>query len=48
VAEEIARARSDLPYTGDSGDRVEDARVRENLGEFPDLGDQGGEDAVKR
>ena len=47
VAEEIARGRSDLPYTGETAERVEDARVQENLGEFPDLDDQGGEGMAK-
>lgn len=48
VAEEIARSRSDLPYTGEVRDSVEEARIQENLGEFPDLDDQGGNDVAKR
>lgn len=47
VAEEIARGRTDLPYIGETEDRVEDAGVQENLGEFPDLDDQGGEGTAK-
>jgi hypothetical protein len=47
VAEEIRGSRTDLPYVGETEGRVEEARVQENLGEFPDLDDQGGEDVTK-
>lgn len=41
VAEEIAHGRADLPYSGDSDEPTEEAGLLENLGEFPDLSDQG-------
>lgn len=47
VAEEIARNRADLPYSGDTDEPVEEAAVQANLGEFPDLADQG-EDENRR
>jgi len=44
VAAEIARDRADLPYSGDTDGPIEEASVQDNLGEFPELTDQGGEE----
>lgn len=44
VAEEIARDRADLPFTGEVDGASEEADLQENLGEFPELTDQGRND----
>ena len=41
VGEEIAQSRADLPYLGDTDAPPEEAALLDNLGEFPDLADQG-------
>ena len=41
VAEEIARSRTDLPYSQPGDEPVEEAALLDNLGEFPELTDQG-------
>ena len=47
VAEEIARNRADLPYSGDPDEPIEEATLQANLGEFPNLADQGGDEAAE-
>ena len=44
VAEEIARDRADLPFTGEVDAAGEEADLQDNLGEFPELTDQGRND----
>ena len=46
VAEEIARSRTDLPYAEPGDAPVEQAALLYNLGEFPELTDQGEDPAV--
>lgn len=46
VAEEIARARTDLPYDRAGDEPVEQAALLDNLGEFPELTDQGADRAL--
>ncbi|MGD9869215.1 MAG: DUF2934 domain-containing protein [Hyphomicrobiales bacterium] len=41
VAAEIARDRADLPYSGEPEEQPEEDAIQANLGEFPELTDQG-------
>ena len=48
VGEEIAQSRTDLPYLGDADALPEEAALLDNLGEFPDLADQGQDETSER
>ena len=46
VAEEIACSRTDLPYSQSGDEPIEEAALQDNLGEFPELTDQGADETL--